>query len=1050
MLHRINVFLLTVMVFVSVSSFADITIAPPTHLRTEYMRNPLGIDVSNPRFGWWMHHTERNQMQTAYQIKLMEWSADRENLQEDVMWDSGKVMSDNCVDVPYQGPPLKSFTRYMWKVRVWDRQGRPSEWSIPAWFETALMHQEDFTPCWIRGIADEKPSNGFTTEPISGKNVARREEWVAIELPNPEKVQTIILYTARPYNWIHDDPGYGFPLRYKVEVALQPDFSDAKIITDRTREDQPNPGVTPVKIKLDKPLKFKYIRLTATRLYQNEKKQSQLALAEIELLSPEGKNVATNCRVFASGSHEGDGWSTRFLVDGVRVSRGEKQYSPLLRKVFSVKKTIASARAYVSGLGYYELYLNGHRVGDHVLDPANTVHEKRTLYSVYDVTDLLIQGDNCVGMMLGHGWYKKTCAAWLLLRIVFDDGTVENVQTDKSWTTASGPIVYENLYNGEIYDARLQPGTEPLAWTYPMFKAVSWRPVHRYENPPAGMACQSMPPIRVTGIRKPVSIHKQSNGKYIVDFGQNLTGWVHLRIPVNGRKGMSITIRHAEILHPDGSLNTDNLRDARATDVYITRGNSLEEYSPRFTQHGFRYAEITGFPGELKPENVTACIVHTDFKTIGHFQSSSPFLNAVRDITLWSIRGNNMSIPTDCPQRNERMGWMGDAHLAAEPTMLTYDSAAYYENWLRVIANSQDAEGHVPDTSPKGYGNQDGSPPWAIAYPLITWYVYRYYGDTRAVSEHYDNIVRWFKTLESKEKNGIVEYCHYGDWVGLEKTPGPLISTGCYYWTARILSEFAGVLDKKEDAIKYQKKAEQIALAFQRHFYHDDSDSYGNNSQFSLIWPLYLGITPPSLRGKVVHSLENEIEKRKGHLATGILGTKYLFPVLTEENLTERAYEIVFQQDYPGWGYMLNHGATTLWELWHEKTDRSMDSHNHQMFGSILGWFYDTVGGIHTLPQAGFRHFVIAPVPDERLESASDVLETVRGEIRCAWRKNERDFFMTVTIPPDTTAEVIVPPYRDRKILLMDGKEVQNAKRLPTGGVMFDLGSGTYTFSWKW
>lgn len=1011
----------------------------PVHLRTEYTENPLGLDTKRPRFLWWMQHPEPDQAQTAYQIIVAD---SPESLNRDSgLWDSGKVVSDNSVHVEYAGPALASSRRYYWKVRVWDRQDRAGAWSEPAWFETALLEPSDFTASWIRGPQDIPECCGFQTQP---SDQATREEWVQVDLGAPKAVASVVLYPAsRPDR--EQESGFGFPLRYRIELSDEPQFSNPIVQSSSGEHDVPNPGDAPVTVLLETPTSARYVRFTATKLYPIGQNKFLFALAEIKVPGPDGENlVGSGTPVTASSSIEDPqhGWGILALVDGLEKRRPRQTFSPLLRKEFSVRGGVARARAYASAMGYYELYLNGMRVGDHVLDPANTVRDKRVLYSVYDVTDLLHPGVNAAGLMLGHGWHRDTCAAWVQVRIEYADGSVETVVTDDSWRAATGPIVEESLYHGDTYDARLErPG-----WAAAGYDDADWSSAMPYEVPPPRMNSQTMPPIRVVERRAPVRINRLDATTQIVDFGQNLTGWV--RINVKGESGHAIVIRHAELLYPDGRLNPSNLRSARATDTYILKGGGVESYAPRFTQHGFRYAEITGYPGDIRPQDIQAEVVHTDLKTAGRFDAASPMLNAIRDITLWSIRGNSMSHPTDCPQRDERMGWMGDAHLIADTTILCFDAAAYYENWLRVIADSQDEAGNVPDTAPHVWGHKEGSPPWAVAYPLLAWYLYRYYGDLRAVEEHYDNIVRWFGTLEKRAEDHIVTYCRYGDWVGVEETPGDLISTGVYYWTARILEEFAQVLGRAEDQARFAKRAAAIAEAFNARFWDAAQGTYGNGSQFSQVWPLYLGIATENERQAAVEHLKKEIEeKRQGHLATGILGTKYIFDVLVDAHLEDVAFRMLFQQDYPGWGYMLNHGATTLWELWTLETDAKMNSHNHQMFGSVLGWLMGDVGGINTLPEPGYRRAVVAPRLPNALGGAETEIESVRGWIRCAWRRDEDRFWMRVSIPPNCRADVTVPRFKDGGVIQMNGLPLPQEARETAAGSLLELGSGEYVFT---
>ena len=1004
----------------------------PMRLRTEYLENPLGIDTPAPRFGWWMRDGSAGAHQTAYQIQAATAPGLLAEDKPDV-WDSGKVESNKNVHVAYAGAPLASFTRYHWRVRLWDGTGAESPWSEAAWFETALLEGKgEWGAKWIRCIEDLAPHNGYHTERFDKPDVP---QWVEVDLGAPVDVAAVVLYPARPFDWKRDEPGFGFPLRYTVTVSKTPGKPGAEVVADRAGEDQPTPG-EPVRFDFA-PRKGQFVRLNVSRLRGNGEGKYLFALAEMAVFGPEGASLAEGSPVQAATSLDEGAWHLNHLVNGVRESRRGRRTPPLFRKAFEVAGPVAEARAYASGLGYYELYLNGERVGDHVLDPGNTVHQKRTLYSTYDVTGLLQQGANAAGFMVGHGWWKRTCSAWLNLRIVYEDGRVETVVTDESWKWRTGPVVAESLYHGETYDARKEvPG-----WNAPGLDEAGWTAAALLDNPPATMDSQAMPPIRVVEEIPAQALNALPGGSVIADFGQNLTGWIRLR--VQGEPGAAVTMKHAELLYDDGRLNMENLRAARATDKYILKGQGEEVYAPRFTQHGFRYAEIIGYPGELTKDKLVAEVVHTDFERAGAFECSNNLYNSIRDLTLWSIRGNNMSIPTDCPQRDERMGWMGDAHLAAETSILNYDFAAYYANWLRVIANSQDEAGHVPDTAPHIWGRQDGSPPWAIAYPLITWYVWRYYADERAVAEHYANIVRWFGTLEAKAKDGVLEYTHYGDWVGVEKTDMPPIGTGCYYWTAELLEEFARVLGKEEDRKQWAGKKAAIAEAYNRAFWNQEAGCYENGTQFAQIFPLYLGIAGGHAPDALGHLKREILERRRGHLATGILGAKYVFDVLTDSGNVDIAYTVSLQEDYPSWGYMLAHGATTLWELWKLETGRGMNSHNHQMFGSIVDWFFGDVAGINKLPSPGYAQFTIAPRVEGPLEWAKAHVDTVRGRAASAWEKTENGLDVTVTIPPNSTARVRIPRM-ERELANPD--EVPSPIRSTAGHYVFNLGAGVYSF----
>ena len=1008
----------------------------PANLRVEYVADPVGVDTAAPRFSWWVGHSDRNEGQTSYQIQVASTDqalqADRPDL-----WDSGKIASESNVHIVYAGNILASGGAYCWRVRTWDRKDQPSPYSAPATFEMGLIQPSDFQAKWIRCIEDIADSKGFQSAAMDSPD---KNQFVQINLNSPREVAAIVLNPARSFNAGTDDTGFGFPVRYSVTVSPKEGRAGAIVVADCTTSDQPNPGAQPVTIRFE-PVQAQFIRVNVEKLAPNGAGQFILALAEVEVRDTQGNNLTQGASVDAMSFIDENGWSKRRLVDGITVSQKGRSTSPLMRKSFTAEKPIRRARAYVSGLGYYELYLNGNRAGNHVLDPANQLHETRALYAVHDVTALLHEGENTAGLMLGHGWWRGTCAGWLQLRIEFTDGSVQQVLTDESWKWSNGPILAESLFHGETYDARL----EIPAWSEPSFDDAAWQAVSLLEKPPAILSSQIMPPIRVVDKVKPVSITPGENGASIVDFGQNLTGWI--RVQAEGPAGTEITMRHAELLYPDGRLNQENLRSAKATDLYILKGAGPENYAPRFTQHGFRYAEIAGYPGELTLDKLEAEVVHTDLRRAGHFECSSELYNQIRDITLWSLRSNNMSIPTDCPQRDERMGWMGDAHLAAEASIFNFDMAAYYENFLRVIADCQSEEGFIPDTAPLVWGKSEGSPPWAIAYPLIAWYCYRYYGDLRVVEQHYDGIIRWTESLDRRASGNLMEYCHYGDWVGVEETPMPPIGTGCYYWVTRILEEFAGGLGKEEDCAKWSAKSTAIAAAYNAKYFNAEKNYYDAGSQFSQIWPVYLGIAQGAQREAAVQRLISEIEhSRNGHLATGILGTKYVFGVLVEAGRSDLAYTVSLQKDYPSWGYMIENGATTLWELWKLETGGGMNSHNHQMFGSIMDWFFGHVAGLGPLPEPGYRQFIIAPVPDARLQYAQAMIRTVRGNVSCAWSRSDAGYDYRLMIPCNSTARVVIP--KSGKTLKTDDTALAPVSE--TDALLtFELGSGTYQFQMR-
>ncbi len=812
---------------------------PPTELRTEYLRNPMGLDTPHPRFFWVLNHSSRGEAQTAYQLLV---ATRPELLRQDQgdQWDSGRVNSDESTQVVYGGKPLVSGRTYYWKVRYWDKEDRPTPYSAPATFEMGILS---------------------------------RGEWKA--------------------RWIH------------------------------------------------------------------------------------GQN--------------------------------------LFRKEVQLEGAVSRARAYVSGLGYYELRINGQRVGENVLDPAWTIYDKRVLYSAYDVTHELKRGANAIGVMLGGGWARhggtpghfqpgyRGMALLLELRIELEDGRQVTVASDSSWKTTQGPVLEDSVYDGEVYDARREmPG-----WDEPGFDDSAWPSAEQGEGPAGVLSAEMMPPIRVVDTLVPVKLMNPKPGVYVYDLGQNISGWAQLR--VRGPRGASVKMRFAELVYPDGMINRENIRAAKARDVYTLRGEGLEVYEPHFTYHGFRYVEVTGFPGTPSLDSIRGRVVHTAVQTIGSFVASNPVLNAVQKLIRWSQQTNLMSIPTDCDQRDERQGWMGDAQVTAEEAMMNFDMAAFYTNFIRDIHDNQGPDGTVTDTVPHRYGSRPADPAWGTAYPLLCWYMWQQYGDRRILEANYEGLQKYVAFLRSRAQDNVLTYSYYGDWVSIVPTPGALVSDAYYFFDTQILRKVAQVLGRTEDAQTYTQLEGQIKEAFNHRFFDPITGHYGTQAADAMA--LYLDLVPEDHRGSVAGWLQNDITyTHNTHVTTGFIGIKFLMPALTAIGRTDLAYELAKQTTYPSWGYMEEHGATTLWELWQEKTGPSMNSHNHAMFGSVGDWFYKALAGISLDGDSvGYRRLLIRPGIVEDLTWASASLESLRGMIAVSWNHAPSTVTLEVTVPVGSEARVVIP-----------------------------------------
>lgn len=739
-------------------------------------------------------------------------------------------------------------------------------------------------------------------------------------------------------------------------------------------------------------------------------------------------------------------------------------YGYLLRKEFSIEKDMAQARVYVTGLGYYELRINGEKIGDSVLDPGWTDYKKRVLYSTYDVGKYLRKGKNAVGIMLGNGRYVKAYGygppkTILQLNVGFTDGASKSIVTDESWKAGQGPITENSIYNGEVYDARLE---EP-GWDAADYDDSDWNSARIADEPGGKLVSQaSFPPIKISKIIQSIEITNPEPEVYIYDFGQNFTGWV--RLCLSGGRGSRVKLRYAELLHEDGMLNVVPNRGAKATDAYILKGEGQEVYEPRFTYHGFRYVEVTGFPGTPTLESIEGRVVHSAVEPMGGFICSNSLINSIHKNVLWGQLSNLMSVPTDCPQRDERMGWMGDAQLVAEEAIYNFGMAGFYIKWLQDIGDSQAEDGSVPDVVPAYWNIYPADPVWGTACVVIPWYLYQYYGDRRILEKHYSGIKKWVDFLSSKAVNHILSYSKYGDWcppahIKPVDTPGELTSSWYYYHDTLILSKIAHILGKSAEAKKYSQLSSKIKEAFNKKFLKDDH--YATGSQTCNVLPLFLDMVPEGRKKAVLKNLIDDIVvTHSNHLNTGIVGTRYILDVLTKYGRTDLAYKLATQTTYPGWGYMLREGATTLWERWEYLADGGMNSHNHIMFGSIDAWFYKVLAGINIDPASpGFRRIIIKPYIVGDLNYVSASLKTIRGMVSSNWEKSGHSLILNVSLPVNTEARVNVPKMNLGNVTIKEsGKTVweNGSYREGIAGiaganeddqyVTFQVGSGSYSF----
>jgi alpha-L-rhamnosidase len=873
-------------------------------LSCEHKINPMGIDASQPRLSWKINGTGRNIMQTSYSIHV---STDKNFSKKNMVWESGKINSDESVLQVYGGSALQSAARYYWQVKVWDGNKNESAWSPVAFWETGLLKPEDWRANWIEPVQDTS--------------------------------------------------------RYM-------------------------PGL-------------------------------------------------------------------------------------LVRRDFAVKKKVAVARAYITGHGFYELYLNGKKVGDEVFTPGWTSYQKRLQYQVYDITSMLQQGNNAVGAMLGDGWYRGSLAwennwgIWgkklgLLceLRIKYTDGSEETIISDKEWKgTQDGPVTMNSIYNGENYDAR----KEMKGWASAGFDDSKWKMVNVANYSKNDLITVQTVPVRRIQELKPIKIFRTPKGVLLADMGQNMVGWVRLK--VKGNAGTIVIIRHAEVLDKYGEFYTENLRAAEATAKYTLKGGEEETYEPRFSFFGFRYVAIDGYPGDLKPESITGIVIHSDMEPTGTFECSNPLVNQLQHNIQWGQKGNFLDVPTDCPQRDERLGWTGDAQAFCRTAAFNMKVAAFFTKWLKDLAADQSPGGQVPFVIPDVLRNNQTSAGWGDVSTIAPWTMYQVYGDKQILETQYASMKAYVEYIRKKAgdsylwKGGSV----FGDWLFYKSmrqtendgyTNPDMIATMFYAWSAKLLAQTAAVLGKTDDEKLYKDVFEKVKESFNKNYVTAEGH-VASESQTGYVLALNFGLLPEDMRAKATQYLIDDIKSRGNHLSTGFLGTPYLCHVLSENGRADVAYDLLLQESFPSWLYPVKMGATTIWERWDgQKTDstfqdRGMNSFNHYAYGAIGDWMYRVVAGIE-IGKPGYKHILIQPQPDKRLRYAKASYESSYGQISSGWEMQDGKLVVKVKIPANTTATITLPSVQPDKVTENGAAIASIFKNIKQEGknTVIEAGSGEYVFEY--
>jgi alpha-L-rhamnosidase len=781
-------------------------------------------------------------------------------------------------------------------------------------------------------------------------------------------------------------------------------------------------------------------------------------------------------------------WAARWIEPGLDEDTTTPQPCPMLRAEFKVAGPVRSARAYVTAHGLYEAEINGRRVGDEQLTPGWTVYDKRLQYQTYDVTDYLTTGDNAVGVTLADGWYRgfigfegqrnkfgDRLALLMQINVEYADGRTETFSTGRGWKAATGPTLMADIYMGETYDARLEkPG-----WSMPGYHARGWKPCRVVNHDKRILEAPAGPAVRAIEEIRPVGIIHTPKGETVVDMGQNMVG--HIRLTVHGRAGTTVppgttvTLRHFEVLDQQGNVYLTNLRSATQALTYTLKGSDEPEtYEPRFTFMGFRYVQVEGWPGEVDADCLTGVVIHSDMTPTGRFSCSNPLINQLQHNITWGQKGNFVDVPTDCPQRDERLGWTGDAQVFIRTAAFNMDVAGFFTKWLRDLAADQLPNGSVTFVSPDVLGGGHGffgagSSAWGDAATICPWTIYLCYNDQGILAQQYQSMVGWVEFIRQQAGESYLwrSGFHFGDWLAIASPnpmmPAPmtdvdLVSTAFFAYSTALVAKAAEVLGKTADARKYNRLLERIKRAFVAE-YVSPAGRVAGGSQTAYVLALHFDLLPENLRASAAARLAAAVRKAGSHLSTGFVGTPYLCHVLTRFGYTDLAYELLMQEGYPSWLYQIKMGATTIWERWDgikpdgEFQDAGMNSFNHYSYGAVGEWLYRTVAGLDVDPaQPGYKHSLIQPQPGGGLNQVQGAIDSVYGEVSSAWEKANGQFRLTVTIPANTHATIRVP-HTQAEAVTESGKPLAQAEgitgvRQEGDTVTLEAGSGRYEFAY--
>ncbi len=1026
-------------------------------LRVDYLVEPLGTEVRRPRLSWRLESDGRGVMQQSYRIRA---AASPEALaaSDALLWDSGPIESDACFDIAYGGPPLQSMQRLWWDVEVVDSDGRQTR-SEQTWLEAGLLSPEDWRASWIEaedeGAAADRAAELqwiWSADPLDPRPHGFRLDFDA----PADLVDADILVAAKDNLlgiWLNGEPatlphapywGSLLPVRGQVRPGRN---SLCLLATADTSGFFPVDGGAMAAL---------------LRLHRRNGDIERLVSGPAWRVQPDPPT-----QWMASGFHATD-WPAAER-SGSRVQNDPRPKEPgiALRTEFATRGPVVAARLYATALGTYEARLNGRPVAATLLAPEISVAKSHILYQIHDVTALLQDGVNALAVTVADGFYAGAFG-WRMerygfgpaprrllaqLRIDYADGSSQWVTTGQDWRIGASPVVESDIYGGETHDARLeQPG-----WDMPGFDDGHWPTVRIGEAPSSRLVAQTAPPLRRTRLLKAVSITQPAPGRFIFDFGQNMPGWARLR--ATGPAGQCIILRFAELLNPDGTADQSNLRRADCTDRFILRGDSAGElFEPRFTYHGFRYVEVEGYPGTPTLEDVEAVVVHSDCRETGEMRFDAPLLQSIWNNALWSQRSNFFAVPTDCPQRDERMGWTGDIQVFLDAAAFNMEVDPFIRRFLLEVRAAQRPDGGYPIVVPQPLSFPDVvTAGWSEAGIILPHGLWQRYGDTAVIDENWAAMEAWMRFVAQNNPDHIWRNdreLDLGDWLSVdailpddETTPRILCATAYWAYCAQLMAEMARATGREADAARYNALREAIGAAFAAELL-DGVGRAGNGSQCSQVLALNMGLVPPDQQADAARILAEEISGRGMKLSTGFLGTPYLLDVLADAGAWEHVSGLLLQTEFPSWGYMPSVGATTVWERWNgDVGDLSMNSYNHYAFGAVVGFFYRRLAGIAPA-EPGFRRIAVRPVWLPQVGRVSASYDSAVGRITTEVDGDESGLTrLDLTIPANCRALVELPAgdWSEGGQSLAGHADMLGLSR--QGALMtVELGSGDYRF----